>query len=312
LFDKDLVSGRTKEDYYPEFDGEELIGISAKYIIPIELNAAKYFLGAMIQESLINSPSFISEITFIEAVRANIQRVYSFQNQGTEFNEIAKNYLETINSPAVSRKKTNNKFGNFTKKWIEKFEIGNDIKFKTTDDGSGLQIYLIKGTEESLLADEGYGITQLLSILLSIELKTFNKAFKYSHPFLRESQMAYRESTIAIEEPETNLHPKYQSLLAEMFMDAYKTYNVRFIIETHSEYLIRKLQTLVAKKELTTVDVALHYIYHHDEAKRPDGKPQVLNIKIKEDGRLSEPFGAGFYDESTKLMMDLITGVNSN
>ena len=117
----------------------------------------------------------------------------------------------------------------------------------------------------------------------------------------------YRASTITIEEPEVNLHPKFQSKLAEMFMEAFKSYNISFIVETHSEYMIRKLQTLVAKKELKPDDVALHYIYHHDEAKRPAGKPQVLQIKIKEDGRLSEPFGSGFFDEADNLAMDLLT-----
>ena len=63
----------------------------------------------------------------------------------------------------------------------------------------------------------------------------------------KTDEFYYENKTIAIEEPEIHLHPKYQSLLADMFLEAYKTYNIHFIIETHSEYLIRESQVLVSK-----------------------------------------------------------------
>ncbi len=293
-------------DYSDQRIDEDIINdegsqLYLKYIIPKEINVAKYFLAALIQESLIIRTSFFTDITFIDAVRANIQRMYTFKSQGTEFNELIQSYLANMNLSSTSFET-----GDFIKKWLRKFEIGDDISFELTDDGLGVHIYLLKGDERILLADEGYGITQLLSILLHIELKTKNKTYKYSHPLVNGEQVKYYESTISLEEPETNLHPKFQSLLAEMFVDAYKTYNIRFIIETHSEYLIRKLQTLVAKKELKPDDVALHYIYHHDDAKRPAGKPQVLNIKINEDGSLTDEFGTGFFDEATNWKVELI------
>lgn len=276
------------------------------YYSPKELNAANLFLSSFLQESVINAPSFLTKIEFVDAVKANIQRMYSFKNQGTPFNELIQNYftgykkISKINDHGYD-------IGNFVRKWIKKFDIGDDILYELTPDGLGVHIYIIKGEEKSLLADEGYGFTQILAILLQIELNIVSNAYSYTHPFVRVNEVKYRESTIAIEEPEINLHPKFQSMLAEMFLDAYKTYNIRFIIETHSEYLIRKLQTLVAKKEMAPNDISLNYIYHHDKAMRPAGKPQVLNIKIKEDGRLNEPFGSGFFDEADNLAMDLLS-----
>ena len=56
------------------------------------------------------------------------------------------------------------------------------------------------------------------------------------------------ESTLVIvESPENILYPKNQSLLADLFLDLYERFGLRFIIETHSEYLIRITQVLVAK-----------------------------------------------------------------
>lgn len=108
---------------------------------------------------------------------------------------------------------------------------------------------------------------------------------------------------IAIEEPEIHLHPKYQSLLADMFVEAYQKYNIHFIIETHSEYLIRKLQVLVADKEnaLAPNDVSLNYV-----DKEENGISHNRKIEILEDGRLSGSFGPGFFDEADSLAMDLM------
>ena len=99
--------------------------------------------------------------------------------------------------------------------------------------------------------------TKLITTLINIELSILTKDYKYV--------------TLAIEEPENHLHPRYQALLAEMFADAYKNYGIHFIVETHSEYMVRKLQTLVAKKELTPAEVSLQYLYNPDIELRPKG-----------------------------------------
>jgi predicted ATPase len=184
----------------------------------------------------------------------------------------------------------------FINKWVKKFGIGDSITFHADSEGLGVQIRLHKTPEDKdgrLLADEGYGITQLLSIMLQIEMS------------------GKSETTIAVEEPEIHLHPKYQSLLADMFVDAYKTLGQHFIIETHSEYLIRRLQLLVAgidtdaEKELDKNDVSIAYIYTKEEAEK-ENQPRVKNIAICEDGYLDDTFGTGFFDEATKLSRKLM------
>ena len=92
-------------------------------------------------------------------------------------------------------------------------------------------------------------------------------------------------------------------MLAEMFVEAYQKYNIHFIIETHSEYLIRKLQVLVADKEnaLTANDVSLNYV-----EKGKDGVSTNRKIEILDDGRLHGAFGTGFFDEADNRAMDLL------
>ena len=88
--------------------------------------------------------------------------------------------------------------------------------------------------------------------------------------------------------------------------DAYKNYNIHFIVETHSEYMVRKLQTLVAKKKLTQDEVSLQYVYDANPEKRPKGEPHGKSIEIREDGILRDSFGPGFFDEADNLAMDLL------
>ena len=81
--------------------------------------------------------------------------------------------------------------------------------------------------------------------------------------------------TVIIEEPEINLHPAFQSKLADMFVEAAKVFNIQFIIETHSEYLIRRLQYLTAKKDIKTDDTVIYYFTHPEQLKK--GEEQIKN-----------------------------------
>ncbi|MBQ9213081.1 MAG: DUF3696 domain-containing protein, partial [Bacteroidales bacterium] len=239
------------------------------------------FAFSVVEECL--NPAF-SSISYVSSSRATIKRLYTLETKD-DFSVLLKKCLESGNiKPEES----------FINKWVKKFGIGDSITFHSDSEGLGVQIRLHKTPEDKdgrLLADEGYGITQLLSIMLQIKMS------------------GKSETTIAVEEPEIHLHPKYQSLLADMFVDAYKTLGQHFIIETHSEYLIRRLQLLVAgietEQKLDKNDVSIAYIYTKEEAEK-ENQPIVKNISICEDGYLDDTFGSGFFDEATKLSRKLM------
>lgn len=240
------------------------------------------FLNALLTECMV--PSFFGPMTYVSSARATIKRLYQLDKKD-DFTVLLKAYMET------------NHKGSFINKWIKKFGIGDSVSFAMDEDGVGAKIRIHKTPDDEtgrLLADEGYGITQLLSIMLQIQMTN-----------------SYDENivTIAVEEPEIHLHPKYQSLLADMFVDAYQERKIHFIIETHSEYLIRRLQLLVAgietEKKLDKNEVSIAYIYTKDEAEK-ENQPRVKNIAICEDGYLDDTFGSGFFDEATSLSRKLM------
>lgn len=230
---------------------------------------------------------------YLEAVRANTQRLYTWQTQGTAFNQLLLDFVKTNEAWQLD----------FINYWIKEFGIGNELKVNINELSIGASITI----DNKPLADLGYGVTQFLPIL--IKICTMVQLIKIeSYP----DKWSFTEKKILyIEEPETNLHPKLQSKLADMFIDASRKFNLQIIVETHSEYLIRKLQYLTAKKEITPDMTIIHYFYDPKEA-RPEGEPQVKQINIQADGRLTGQFGAGFYDETARLMTAILTGETLN
>lgn len=69
----------------------------------------------------------------------------------------------------------------------------------------------------------------------------------------------------------------------------------QFIVETHSEYLIRKLQLLVAEGSQLPEKALIHYM----------DQLGARRITILSDGKLSEEFGSGFFDEADESAMAL-------
>src|SRR5690606_32964673 len=107
-----------------------------------------------------------------------------------------------------------------------------------------------------------------------------------------------------LEEPESNLHPSLQSKLADLFIDIISKNNVRLLIETHSEYLIRRLQYLVAIKEIDADKIGINYFQMKLQGKRKR-RIEFYEINIGKDGRLSREFGPGFFDEADNLSVEL-------
>ncbi len=250
-------------------------------------------------------------IQFIEGVRANSQRIYTYQSQGTSFNEFLHDVL-------LNKKKIDTDFVNT---WLKEFGIADGFEINEIK-GVASEVFLVKNGKKIDLVDLGYGITQVLPLILKVatmpdliyyageELKTKYNIHEKTRTF-EENHLNYvkvpidggNRFTICIEEPETNLHPKLQSKLADMLIDACKVFNVQFVVETHSEYLIRKLQYWVAKEEILPEDVNIYYLYNPDEV--PKGRKQVERIRIEEDGYLDNRFGAGFFDEADSIALDI-------
>lgn len=242
----------------------------------------------------------VKDIFYIGAFRGYPDRLYKSKQSSGFVGEAIFNHFR-ITKATKNGMGSNFHIEEFVKKWLKEFEIGEDYEF-ISHPILGYQLLIHRNNNKISLNDLGFGSMQLFSIILfisNIEYKKFHDNFM--------------SGIICIEEPESHLHPKLQSLLADFLIDSLQVhkYNLRsLILESHSEYMIRKFQYLVAKGEIKAEDIVIYYFNDQDEVAK--GAELVKELHIREDGMMDGDFGHGFFDESTRQTINLLKLQNKN
>ena len=178
----------------------------------------------------------------------------------------------------------------FVKDWMEKFEVGEDFEIEFYA-GEAYEFYVLTGDQKNHLADKGMGSLQAMVLILRVAA------------LIRQNSTNRKNITIILEEPELNLHPALHSKLTEFFNYVYNYYGIKFLIETHSEYMIRKSQLLgleedyFSNQKLNPNPFKVFY-FHMEEG--------PYEMKYTSQGKFERDFGKGFYDEASKMSMEQI------
>lgn len=311
LTDKNEIHGKepvgerdfdSEDVFYPPPEIDDILYYQSLEILKKNLNwiginedKANYsIIENCFKNSLIGLTNRVSTIHYVSNIKEENLRIYN----------------ASINSPFIRLLKDYMNVGHnaFINKYLVAFEIGKRIKveYQPKYQLISVSITTLEGKNRELV-DFGYGIKQLILILIQISvLAEKNRRTEHEYNGNDEYLVDYYDpSLLLIEEPESNLHPKWQSLLADMFTEANEKFNIQLIIETHSEYLIRKFQTLVAKKKLYVGSVKIFYL--RNLQRLTADKKQVESVSINEDGSINyEIFDNGFFDENDKLELSLL------
>jgi predicted ATPase len=206
----------------------------------------------------------------------------------------------------------------FVSKWLKEFEVGSNFSVDCIE-GSAYKVSIKKGKHKTNLGDMGMGSIQIVILIMHIA-EIINELGGFYDSNLNN------ESIIFIEEPEQNLHPALQSKLADFFADVVANFGGRYIIETHSEYLVRRSQVLVAldnmarEKTDTLCDTSMRSMGEFKEIREHKVEKPLFEVfsvtyfdkdgqrsmKYQKSGRFDQSFGPGFFDEAGKSNMRLI------
>jgi hypothetical protein len=129
--------------------------------------------------------------------------------------------------------------------WLKELRLIHDFKIESIGRKGQQYEILVQSkpnSPEASLADVGFGVSQLLPILVLC-------------------YYASEGSTLILEQPELHLHPFVQAGLADVFIDVIKHRNLQIILESHSEHLLRRLQRRIAEtaQDFTNADTALYF-----------------------------------------------------
>jgi len=164
--------------------------------------------------------------------------------------------------------------------WCRYFGLGDYIKISDHGKlGRGVELR-VNGVFRDLTTI-GVGASQLLPVLVA----------GLSVP---------RGSTLLVEQPELHLHPQVQSRLADFFLRARP--DVRFIVETHSEYLITRLRRRVAEGTVSPGKVQVLF------AEQSEGNTNVRRLSLSELGDFSE-WPEGFFDAQDEDSLGIVRAV---
>ena len=165
-------------------------------------------------------------------------------------------------------------------KWFTQFKIADDINLEQIVEGIYYMVYITDSASKARvnLADIGFGASQTLPIII-------------------ECFYAPPGSTLLIEQPEIHLHPKAQSILGDLFIEATQKSDRTFIIETHSEHILARIRRRLAESnaglgnyKISRDDIAIYYF-----EPTMDGT-QVKEVTLNEQGQYVE-FPDGFFEE---------------
>lgn len=171
------------------------------------------------------------KINYVSPLRAHPKRYYMLDKAKLNLT------LDTLDGDAVAEVlKDNKSITQDVNEWLKRFGVEVNVKeFKEV-----IHHLIVKQNNIDLdITDVGFGISQILPVII-------------------QGFLSPKASTTIIEQPEIHLHPKMQADLADLFIDiVQKSDNKKLIIETHSEYLLKRLRRRISEGTISPDDVSI-------------------------------------------------------
>lgn len=162
--------------------------------------------------------------------------------------------------------------------WLSRLDLGYEL-IVTPIGGNDSDLFEVRlvdvkraNSVNVALPDVGFGVSQIL-------------------PFIVQS-LAASERLISIEQPEVHIHPRLQADLGELIATTIRPpYGHQYLIETHSEHLVLRIQKLVREEKLRPDDVAVIFV------SRGTNGSTIKRLALDDDGDFVDDWPGGFFPE---------------
>lgn len=243
-------------------------GLSLEILTEVQ-NPLEVYLDKVFKAAYKHITHFFSDtnINYIGPLRATPQRYYFLDGSNT-----VSTFGYRSGERIAELLKGSKDLDNMVNKWMKKF--GLNVKVKEFKD----VIHKIKVRQNSLnldLPDVGFGVSQILPILIDGVL------------------FGYDTMTI-MEQPEIHLHPKMQAELADFFIEVVTRNNMnskdslrRYVIETHSEYIMKRIRRRIAEGVIAPEDVAIYFVEPRNKKIKKEAR--IKRACVESDGTIEWP-----------------------
>ncbi|MFW6130824.1 MAG: AAA family ATPase [Atribacterota bacterium] len=172
-----------------------------------------------------------------------------------------------------------NEFKEF-KKIMKNLNLLNDIKVESLPGGRfEIRVKAHEYSPWSALNDIGFGVPQLLPVITA------------------DIQLG-KQSTFIVAQPEIHLHPSCQADFGDYITNQIKKNEKKYIIETHSEYLLNRIRLQIVRGKISPDDVKIYYL------KKSKKGNETIEIKFTEEGVI-ENAPPEFFDTYKIDVMDI-------
>lgn len=270
--DKGAFSIVVDEETQPRFKGrnyapERSIAFSADAIADLDQD------GAVVEDLSLAIRRELEGISYLGPLRRKPERDYAWnKTKPGEVGIDGRSAMDALLASALLKGEEQNYIVQGVSHWLKRMKVADRLEVRQQGRSNRYELIVHRDGVACNLRDVGIGVSQVLPVLVV-------------------SYFAPTGSTIVLEEPEIHLHPLAQSVLAELFVAISQERKVQFIVETHSEHLFRRMQTLTAKQQMSTGHSAMYFV---------ERKGKVANLRgleLDEFGRLKN-WPKGFFGDA--------------
>lgn len=149
-----------------------------------------------------------------------------------------------------------------TERWLRELEVAEGLQVRALGRSARYELLVKHRGAVVNLKDVGVGVSQVIPVVVA-------------------ALFAKPGHIVIVEEPESHLHPLAQAKLAKLLASVSAARGVQFIVETHSEHLFRRMQTLMARQQVHPSQAAMYFVEREGQAAR------LRELKLDDLGRVA-------------------------